>query len=237
MVLLPAPVVELHDSFLIVRDDLLPGGTKRRAIPVFFENNNDEYVYASPVQGAAQLALAYTAREHGKRATIFCAARKTPHPNTLRVRELGANVVEVPMGFLSNISAKARTYCLETGATLLPFGLDDPRFIHALAAVARALPSPATLLRRPPAEVWSIASSGVLTRALQLAWPEASFFGVQVGHTPVISKAIIYVAPEKFEQNAKMLPPFPSCSNYDAKAWRFMKTHAAPGALFWNVSA
>lgn len=237
MIALPAPVVELHDSFLIVRDDLLPGGTKRRAIPVFFENNNDEYVYASPVQGAAQLALAYTAREHGKQATIFCAARKTPHANTLRVRELGATVIEVPMGFLSNISAKARAYCLETGATLLPFGLDDQRFIDALAAVARELPREDTLLRRPPTEVWSIASSGVLTRALQLAWPDAQFFGVQVGHPPIAGKAVIFNAPEKFERDAKKLPPFRSCRNYDAKAWQFMKEFATPGALFWNVSA
>src|SRR4051812_20142167 len=91
---LPAPVIELHEGFNIVRDDVLPGGTKRRAIPVFFRADIDEYVYASPVQGAAQLALALTAREHGKRATVFCAKRKTWHPNTVRVHELGAKVVE-----------------------------------------------------------------------------------------------------------------------------------------------
>lgn len=227
---LPAPVVEQHGAFLIVRDDLLPGGTKRRAIPVFFQSDIDEYVYASPVQGAAQLALAYTAREHGKRATIFCAQRKTWHTNTQRVQELGANVVEVPMGFLSNISAKAQRYCEQTGAMLLPFGLDHPAFIAELANVALSLSI-------TPHEVWSIASSGVLTRALQMAWPDAKFYGVQVGHPPVVSRAEIFIAPEKFENNAKMRPPFPSCSNYDAKAWQFMKRHASPGALFWNVAS
>src|SRR5678815_1458455 len=110
MTSLPAPVVELHDGISIVRDDLLPGGTKRRAIPVFFDSH-DEYVYASPVQGAAQLALAYTAREHHKHATIVCAHRTTWHPNTQRVYALGATVLEVPMGFLSNVTAKARLYC------------------------------------------------------------------------------------------------------------------------------
>jgi hypothetical protein len=229
LVQLPPPVVELHNQFLIVRDDLLPGGTKRRAIPVFFDQHN-EYVYASPVQGAAQLALAYTAREHGKRATIFCAARKTLHPNTVRVIELGAQVIQVPMGFLSNISAKAKNYCLTTGAKLLPFGLDDPKFIEALADVAASMDV-------RPAEVWSVASSGVLTRALQLAWPDAQFFGVQVGHPPVVSRATIFTTDERFEQDAKFPPPFPSCSNYDAKVWRLMLLHASKGALFWNVSA
>ena len=30
---------------------------------------------------------------------------------------------------------------------------------------------------------------------------------------------------------------FPSCGNYDAKAWRFITAQASPGALFWNVAA
>jgi hypothetical protein len=47
----------------------------------------------------------------------------------------------------------------------------------------------------------------------------------------------LYAAPEKFEQDAKVKPPFPSCSNYDAKAWRFIQEYARPGALFWNVAA
>lgn len=228
---LPLPVLQVIDGYTVVRDDLLPGGTKRRAIPVFFDDT-EEYVYASPVQGAAQLALAYTAREHGKRATIFCAQRKTWHQNTTRCQELGAKIVEVPMGFLSNVQSKSRTYCDETGAKLLPFGLDDPRFISKLAAVAVALGI-------QPDEVWSIASSGVLTRALQLAWPHARFYGVQVGHPPIASAATIFQAPEKFERDAKFRPPFPSCSNYDAKAWQFVKTYATPGekTLFWNVSA
>jgi hypothetical protein len=228
--LLPAPVIELHEGFNIVRDDLLPGGTKRRAIPVFFEATHNEYVYASPVQGAAQLALALTAREHGKTATIFCAKRKTWHPNTVRVHELGAKIVEVPMGYLTVVSARAREYCAETGAMLLPFGLDDPKMIAALADVARALDI-------APHEVWSIASSGVLTRALQLAWPDARFFGVQVGHCPPVSKATIITCDEPFERDARFPPPFPSCSNYDAKVWQHMKREATPGALFWNVSA
>lgn len=229
---LPPPVIQhLPNGVMIVRDDLLPGGTKRRAIHVFFDDT-EEYVYASPVQGAAQLALAFTAREHGKRVRIFCAERKTWHDNTKRVAELGGMIDEVPMGFLSNVTAKAKAYCLKTGAKLLPFGLDAPEFINELALVAANMPV-------KPKEVWSITSSGVLTRALQIAWPHACFFGVQVGHPPVASKATIFVAPEKFERDARNPPPFPSCSNYDAKAWQFMLAHATRDehTLFWNVSA
>jgi hypothetical protein len=112
----------------------------------------------------------------------------------------------------------------------MPFGLDTPVFIEALADIARRLPV-------QPAEVWTVAGSGVLTRALQCAWPSASFYAVQVGAKPSAGSAAVLVAPEKFESDAKQPPPFPSCSNYDAKAWRFIKERAQPGALFWNVAA
>ncbi len=227
---LPDPVLEEHDGFVVLRDDLLPGGTKRRAIPVFFDDAHDEYVYASPVFGAAQLALAHTARELGKRATIFCAKRGVYAPLTQQTADAGAKICEVDFGMLSNVTGKARAYCMQTGAKLLPFGLDDPRFVDALSRVALALPI-------EPEEVWSITSSGTLTRALQRAWPRARFYGVRVGHMPDAGNATVYTASEAFDKPAKMPPPFPSMPQFDAKLWRFVKEYATPGALVWNVAA
>jgi hypothetical protein len=223
------PVLQEIDKVLVVRDDMLPGGTKRRALPALMQGSR-EYVYASPVYGYAQVALAHVARESGKRATVFCAKRSVKHARTLEAEAAGARIIEVPCGYLSVLRARARQYCAVSGAELLPFGLDTPAFIEALAEVARSL-------RVNPPEVWTVAGSGVLTRALQLAWPAARFVAVQVGAVPNAGHAEVIKAPERFEQNAKLRPPFPSCSNYDAKAWRFVRERAGPGALFWNVAA
>lgn len=195
-------------GIVVVCDDLLPGGTKRRALHVLHVllNDHDEYVYASPVQGAAPVLTRSTERR--------CDDRRS---------------VEASMGFLSNVSAKAVTYCKTTGAQLLPFGLDHPDVINALADVARSLDI-------TPAEVWSITSSGVLSRALQQAWPDAAFYGVRVGPEPNAGHATVFNAPEKFDQKSRVPPPFNSNIYYDAKAWRFVKEHASPGALFWNVA-
>lgn len=225
--MLPAPIIVEHEGFLVVRDDLLPGGTKRRALHVLLDHH-DEYVYASPVQGAAQIALAYVCRDAGTQATIFCAKRNTLHPYTEEAATLGARIEQVPMGFLSHVSAKAREYCARTGAKLLPFGLDHPDIIAELADVARQLPI-------KPLEVWSITSSGVLTRALQCAWPAATFYGVRVGAEPVAGRATVFIASERFEQKARIKPPYPSNVYYDAKLWSFVKQHATRGALVWNV--
>lgn len=227
--MIPDPVIEQHSGVFVVRDDLIAGGTKRRILPPLL-TGADEFIYASPAYGYAQVALAHAAAAQGVRATVFTAKRKVLHPRTQEARAAGAKIVLVPTGYLSNVQAKARAYAAATGAALLPFGLDTPAVIAGLAAVARALPM-------TPAEVWTVAGSGVLSRALQAAWPGAAFHAVQVGKAPQIGRARLWVAPEQFEDDAKTPPPFPSCSNYDAKAWRFIQRHATPGALFWNVAA
>lgn len=226
---LPAPILELHDGIVVVRDDLIPGGTKQRIIDRVLVGA-DEFVYASPAYGYAQVALAYACAARGLQATIFTAHRKALHPRTQEARQAGAKVVLVPHGYLSNVQSKARAYAAAVGAALLPFGLDTPAVGDGLAQVAQSLDV-------APSEVWSVAGSGTLMRALQRAWPQAAYHAVQVGRTPNIGRARLYTAPEQFEDDATEPPPFPSCSNYDAKAWRFIRRHATPGALFWNVAA
>jgi len=118
---LPTPVLESYGLLTVVRDDLLPGGTKRRGLPALLEFGR-EYVYAGPVFGYAQLALAYASKDAGSIATIFVAKRKIMHPRTLEAKSAGAKIVQVPHGYLSNVQSKARGYCESTGAVQLPFG-------------------------------------------------------------------------------------------------------------------
>lgn len=225
----PDPVIEDVGGVLVVRDDLIAGGTKVRALSQFM-NYADEFVYASPAYGYAQMALAYACRDAGRQATIFVAKRNELHPRTLQARQAGAKIVQIPYGYMNNVKSKAKDYASAAGAMLLPFGLDFPEFISALASIARELPI-------TPREVWCVAGSGVMARALQAAYAEADVHAVRIGAEPNIGKAQLLSAPEKYEQDAKSPPPFPSCSNYDAKAWQFIERYASPGALFWNVAA
>lgn len=79
-----------------------------------------EFVDASPAYGYAQLALAYSCSDCGKRATIFTAKRNKPHPLTLAAKQAGARIVMVPRGYLSNVQAKARQYAPLVGAAYVP---------------------------------------------------------------------------------------------------------------------
>jgi hypothetical protein len=228
------PIIEtirtIGKTVTVVRDDLLVGGTKEAALVCFIGDlPENELVYAGPRQGYAQIALAAACRAVGKKATLVLAESKTPHSRTAKAVALGANVVTVKPGYLSVVQARARTYCETTGARMLPFGLACEDMVSAIATRARSIPV-------TPTEVWSVAGSGTLQRGLQMAWPFARFFAVQIGKTPDVGKAEVIVAAERYEQDAKFPPPFPSCSNYDAKAWAHILLSSNPEILFWNVA-
>lgn len=108
---LPDPILEEHDGFTVVRDDLLPGGTKRRAFLPYISSKPDieEWVYASPRFGYAQLALAYICKDLGKKATVIVPKGKRSWL-TDKSEKLGANIIEVPMGFLSHCKSAAKKY-------------------------------------------------------------------------------------------------------------------------------
>lgn len=226
------PIVKDHEDIAVVRDDLFPGGTKARFLPVLFESA-DEVVYASPAEGGAQTALAHTAAAMGKRATIFVAKRARPHPRALEAKRVGAKVMQVSPGYLTVVQARAREYCNRTGAMLAPFGVNLPAAIDRIAEAA-------LMTGIEPDEVWCASGSGVLARGLAKAWPSARRHVVQVGRELSIDEvagAKIHEAGLPFSKALKQRPPFPSCPHYDAKAWQICKArHGAGLILFWNVT-
>jgi len=235
----PEPRVEIRDGIHVVRDDLIPGGTKRRFIDSYVATSPAEFVYASPAFGGAQIALAIAARAAGKRATIFVAKRNELHARTREAQRNGAKIVEIPHGYLSNVESKARAYAEEHGAHLMPHGFDTPEAHAAIAAAAE-------LVKRKHGafdEVWSVCGSGVLQRGLQLGELGVAYFGVAVGReNPDVGRAKIVPHGQPFAADSRSRPPFPSCSNYDAKAWSHILTRRSERPrkvriLFWNVMA
>lgn len=160
---LPPPIVEEYDSIFVVRDDLLPGGTKARYLMSLF-SRYDEIVYATPAYGGAQLALAYCAKLTGKRAVLFVAKRANPHARTLEAHGVGARVFQVPNGYLSNVQSKARKYCQDKGAFYLEFGGESQEALDLIGEASATVWD----TYGPFDQVWTAAGSGVLTRGLQL---------------------------------------------------------------------
>jgi hypothetical protein len=224
------PVVEEHAGVLVVRDDLYPGGTKARFLPLLTDGAA-EAVYAGPAEGGAAVSLATVL---GPRATLFYAARAELHPRQAQAQALGARLELVRPGYLSVVRARARAYCAATGALALPWGLDVPEAVDALAAVAGRVRAAVG----PVAQVWCAAGSGVLTRGLAAGFPEAAVIAVQVGHALDArqrGRASVLPAGLPFGRRCPEAPPFPSDPHYDAKAWALAVRGHRGRALFWNV--
>ncbi len=227
-------MIEIHNGIEVIRDDLYPGGTKARYLRTLFEDHR-EVVYASPVCGGAQIALATVAAAAGAKATIFCAGRRDRHKRTAQAAALGARIVEVTPGYLSVTQARARRYCEESGAYLAPFGLAVPGAECTLADAAT------TYLPEEPDEVWCASGSGTLSRGLQRAWPNAEHHVVRVGRELTVSDvgpATIHGTPYRYEQPCREVPPFPTDPHYEAKAWMILTARPiVPGRriVFWSV--
>lgn len=235
----PTPVLEIHQGVTVVRDDLLKVGSKSRFCDKMIGENKQvkEWVYgSSPRVGFGQVSLAWICKTYKKKCTVFIAKGNELHKNTALAKHFGAKIVEVPMGFLKVTEARAREYVAEdpNNRCLVPFGLADDTVTGSIIKVAQSLDV-------NPQEVWSVAGSGVLNRGLQLAWPNAKFNMVSVGHkltTEEIGKANCIIHPLKFAQACKKsdLPPFPSVIEYDAKCWQFIPKNSGRRTVFWNVA-
>jgi hypothetical protein len=93
----PPPVVDHLDvdgrELLVVRDDLIPGGTKLRVLPrIMADDPHDEFVFGGPAQGYAQVALGHAAAITGKTATYFVARRTQLHPLTEPLKARAAKI-------------------------------------------------------------------------------------------------------------------------------------------------
>ena len=232
---LPDPIIEDHEGFLVVRDDMIAGGTKRRILGGLLKNTEArEFVYPSTAYGYGPLAVAHVAADLGRKARLYYAHRNPENWTGLMcdAAALGAEIVPVPMGYMSVVESRARTYCAQNpDAMLLPLGFDTDDFRAQLTGLAKSL-------KIKPKEVWCAAGTGALTRSLQAAWPDATHHAVVVASKAAdTGYAERHLVDVSFNRAARHLPPFPSASNYDAKAWNIMKHHARPGALFWNVGA
>ena len=234
---LPPPVIEEHEGIRVVRDDLLGGGSKIRFADYLIQSQPEieEWVYgSSPATGYAQISLSYLCRKYGKKAVIFMAERAWDklHDYQIEALKAGADMKWVQNGMLSVTEKRARDYVKQDSKVrrLLPIGFHDDTVIASIIRVALSIDV-------RPNEVWTVGSSGTLTRGLQLAWPDADFHCVTVGHRGDYGRAKIYECNIPFNKPAKLIPPFPSAITYDAKAWEYIKQHASPGALFWNVGA
>jgi len=230
----PFHIEPLGDRF-VLRDDLLPGGTKRRALTHLLKSiPQSRIAYAGTVLGHGALALAHACQDHGKTADIFIACADPDNdPMIARLRDTSATLHIEPPTAIMALFDKAQTWQASAHDTaILPPGFDMPEFSKAMQQALAGLDVSSFT------GIWTVSVSGTLTRALQSCFPATPFKTVQVvksqGGLP--AGVTLCTAPEKYHQPARTPPPYPACPYTDAKLWQFAAEQAESRALLWNTA-
>lgn len=233
----PEPIVKEHAGFNVVREDLMGFGSKCRFGDILVSTcQSDTLVYVQPRYGFAGISLAYLAKKYNKKLVLFSPSQKEISDHQAICIERGADMRFRRIAAMPNLNKIAADWARENNAFFIPLGLRHELVTAAAVRVAYDMAQ----RHGEPKEVWHAISTGVLGRALQIAWPNAEFNGVAVARNikdGERGRATIWSHPKEFSQNvnSQYEPPFPSALNYDAKAWEFMVKHGNKGAWFWNV--
>lgn len=220
----------------------MQGGTKGRWGDLLISKiETEEIVYVQPRVGWAGIALAALARKHGKKLTLFMPASHAASPHQLVTIERGAHPMFVKIAAMPVLNKIAREYAEHRGATFIPFGMDHELVVAAgVKSTLKWTAHWENIGYALPDVVWTVVSTGVLTRTLQIAWPEKVFKGVAVArnmHDGECGRAWMTSDPRQFSRPSKFEAPFDSAVTYDLKGYEMMqKMHWPVPQLFWNVA-
>jgi cysteine synthase len=239
---------------IVVRDDLLEGGTKQRALIPFLKKfiaeGRNEFVYASPFSGFAQIALAASCRRLGVRCRVFAAkdiATNEAHEFSRLAESFGAKLHLCD----DLVEAEARSILhadSSRSAFKLPLGFNHADFrSHLKTQLAVQWTEICRSLGSAPSRVWLPVGSGTLLHTFRsLLAPTTEILGIGVNVLPEQDLRICSIrklpntsyatCPEAFETPARLPPPIPSNAFYDAKLWSWIEKSARPGDLWWNVA-
>lgn len=228
----PDPVVVTHDGVRVVRDDLSVGTKIRGGDLLASRVEQKRLVYVQPRTGLAGVSLLDVCNRRDKDLTLFMPSSKRISHHQACCIEQGADARFFRIAAMPVLNNYAKRWADEHGHYFIPLGLKHELVTAGLINAALKIPE--------PEEVWTVVSTGVLTRALQIAWPNATFHAVAVARnmkSGEIGRADIISAPEPFQRAINMddRPPFPSVPTYDAKAWRYIPKNTGRDILFWNV--
>lgn len=229
----PNPVVVEHEGVLVVRDDLTVGTKTRAGDLLMSKVKANTLVYCQPRVGLAGVSLCDVAQRYpDKKIVLFMPSSKKISVHQACCIERGAKVIFERIAAMPNLNLYAKQWAAENGAYFIPLGLKHELATAAIVHAASTIPE--------PDEVYVAISTGVLSRALQIAWPNAKFTCVAVarnlkagelGRADVISEPLDFPQSEKPEN----LPPFPTVDSYDAKVWKWIPKNSGRRVLMWNV--
>ena len=159
-------IVNNVNGFNIIDESLSnPVGAKARFGELLVQSiKEEEIVYVQPRRGFAGISLSYLCKKYNKKLTLIMPSSKECSEHQRLCIELGAKPLFLRVAAMPNANSMAKKYAKATGAFYVPLGLD-----HELvtACAVRTLHDYFSD-KEHPKRMWSVISTGVLSRALQI---------------------------------------------------------------------
>jgi hypothetical protein len=233
-------VIKLYGKYVIDESQSCEVGYKARAGELLIQKLKSkgvkEIVYVQPRQGFAGISLSYLCRKYEMGLTLIMPSSKEASPHQLLCIELGAKPLFLRVAAMANANVMAKKYADSTNAAFIPLGLYHEDVVACGVKLIRDFFKD----KEKPKEIWSVISTGVLTRTLQIALPDAYFFAVAVSRNiqdGELGKASFMSYHKPFNAYADLKQDILNTeSKYDAKGYEYFENFASEGAYFFNVA-
>lgn len=232
-------VIDSEGFNVIDESKACPVGFKARAGEFLIQNiiakGYKEVVYVQPRRGFAGISLSYVCKKLGLKLTLIMPSSKECSPHQLYCIEQGANPLFMRVAAMPNANTMAEKYAKATGAYYVPLGLDHEDVIAcAVKCVYEFFEN-----KEQPTHMWSVISTGVLQRSLQIALPHTDFTAVAVARNiqhGELGRANFYSYHKPFKSKSDYIPDFDCENSYDSKGFDIMREHGLPGDWFFSVA-
>jgi hypothetical protein len=234
-------VIKKVNGFNVIDESLsCEVGYKARSGEFFIkqlaEQNIKEIVYVQPRRGFAGISLSWLCNKYNINLTLVMPSSKEVSDHQALCIELGAKPLFVRIAAMPNANRLAKLYAEKTNAFFVPLGLNHPLVIAGGVKCFYEF----FKNKQKPETMWSVISTGVLTRTMQIALPETNFKAVAVARNiqqGELGVADFYSYHKPFNSKSDLIPKEFNCEDsYDSKGWDYLNKYGQSGDWFFSVA-
>ena len=193
-------------------------------------------VYVQPRRGFAGISLSWLCKKYGLDLILVMPSSKEVSDHQALCIELGAKPLFARIAAMPNANSLAKKYAKKVGAYYVPLGLNHP---YVIAGGVRCMYD-YFKDKEKPKTMWSVISTGVLSRTMQIALPDTEFNAVAVARNiqqGELGRAKFYSYHKPFNSKSDLIPDKFDCEDsYDSKGWDYMVKHGKQGDWFFSVA-
>lgn len=228
----PAYTDKNVNGFRVISDSDIPGGLRRRALFNYMIDHPEyeEYVYYGTAADSTHASIAYAGSCLDKKITCYTSSSTITDKNTKMLKDAESYwaSVNIVNGNMEKTYEEMKKYAKDKGIATCVIDNDLGNIRdYFINSIRDMVPSGSTL--------WVACTSQQILMCFAEALSDAHICAVQVGgRLTEIPGVSVYVASEKYNERAKIIPPYRSYLQCDGKVWGIAKKYGKSGDYILN---